>query len=208
MPPFCCRSITLTAMLLLFAGLHEQSQANPGKDGTWQIPRAPAVVLDGTISPGEWDHAARAEISVTKDWTVTVLAQHDDKNLYVAFTGLGQRHGATERYPEMLVDPHNEKTLFWQAGQWWLHASYNLCESNGRPDNYSACKPTQSGWNATRFPLKGASEFAVSLDKVALSAEKPFGIAFDVTNTHGQWDFWPSNAKIKIPMSWQKAQLQ
>jgi hypothetical protein len=198
--------IVLSAMLLLFASLHGQNQVD--LTDIWLIPSGPAVTVDGVISPGEWDHAARVEISVTKDWVVPVLAQHDDKNLYIAFTGLNQRHGATERYPEVLVDSRNERTLFWQPGQWWLHASYNLCESNRRPDDYSTCKPTQSGWNATRFPLKSASEFAISLDKLALSAGKPFGIAFDVTDTHGQWNFWPSTGKIKIPMSWQKAQLQ
>jgi len=207
MPSRCLQQVALTAMLL-FAGLRGQSQAKSINDDMLQIPSGPAVTLDGIISSGEWDHAVRAEISVTKDWVVTVLAQHDDKNLYVAFTGLDQRRGATERYPEVLLDTRNDKTLFWKPGQWWLHASYNLCESNGHPDDYSTCRPTQSGWNANRFPLKGVSEFVISLDKLSLSTGKPFGIAFDVTDTHGQWNFWPSTAKNKVPMSWQKAQLQ
>jgi hypothetical protein len=164
--------------------------------------------VDGVISPGEWDHAVRIEIPVTRDWVVTVLAQHDDKNLYVAFTDLNQRHGGAEQYPEILLDPANQRTLLWQPGQWWLHASYSLCESNGQPSDYSTCRPTQHGWNATRFPLKGASEFAISLDKIALQAGRPFGIGFDLTDTQGRWEFWPSTAKIKVPMSWQRAELQ
>jgi hypothetical protein len=145
-------------------------------------------------------------MAVDKEWIVTVYAQHDGKNLYLAYTGL--KHAGQERYPEVLLDPANVKTPSWSPGQWWLHASYNLCEGNGRPDDYASCKPTQQGWTATRFPLQGASEFAISLDKIRLSPGKPFGLAFDVTDTHGQWAFWPASAKLKVPMTWQVAQLQ
>jgi len=171
-----------------------------------QIPGAAAVAIDGVISPGEWDHAMRFEIVVAEQWIVTVYAQHDDKNLYLAYTGL--KHESQERYPEVLFDPDNGKTLTWRQGQWWLHASYNLCESNGRPDDYTSCRPAQQGWTATRFPLQSASEFAISLDKIGLSPGKPFGLAFDVTDTHGRWGFWPHSAKLKVPMTWQTAQLQ
>jgi hypothetical protein len=194
----------LAAMMLIIA---------PGALGQIQpeainIPRGPAVTLDGTISPGEWDHAARIQITVMPDWTVTALLQHDDKNLYVAFIEL--RHSGSERYPEVLLDPANQKPLLWKEGQqWWLHASYNLCESNARPNQYADCTPTKSGWAATRFPLKsGVSEIAISLDKVGLSPAKPFGLALDVTDTKGQWSFWPASAKLKVPVSWQTAKLQ
>jgi hypothetical protein len=203
---FFDRIVTVTAMLCI-ASLQAQSPLTSTMAADrMRIPRGRAVNLDGILSPGEWDHAARAQITVAGDWVVTVLAQHDGKNLYVAFTEL--KHAGQERYPEVLLDPADEKTVFWRPGQWWLHASYNLCESEGQPNDYSSCRPGQQGWNATRFPLKEASEFAISLDKIHLQAGKPFGLAFDVTDTHKEWSYWPATAKIKFPMSWQRAELQ
>jgi len=163
--------------------------------------------VDGVLSQGEWDQAARVEIKVADGWVVTVLAQHDDKNFYIAFTGL--RHGNAERYPEVLLDPAAEKSLLWKQGQWWFHASYNLCDSNGKPNNYTTCQPSKQGWNGTRFPLKqGVSEIAISLDKVGLAPGKRFGLAFDITDTKAEWNLWPNSAKLKIPMSWAEAQME
>ena len=162
--------------------------------------------VDGILSPGEWANAVHAEIVVAEDWKVTVLAQHDDKNLYLAFTGL--RHGPAERYPEVLLDPAGEKSLLWRSGQWWLHASHNLCDSNGKPNDYSNCQPSRPGWNATRFPtMNGISEISISVEKMGMTIDKPFGIAFDVTDTHTEWSMWPVAARLKIPMSWQPARL-
>ena len=201
------RTASYTALLLLGLLQVRTSPYPPEPEaGIVQIPRGAAITVDGVISPGEWDHAMRLEIVVAKDWIVTLYAQHDDKNIYLAYTGL--KHGGQERYPEVLFDPNNRKTRTWAPGQWWLHASYNLCESNGRPDDYTSCKPSQQGWTATRFPLQSASEFAISLDKIGLPQGRPFGVAFDVTDTHGQWGFWPHFAKLKVPMTWKTAQLQ
>jgi hypothetical protein len=200
---------TVSSIGLLFLGLLQaRTIPDPPKPEAeiLQIPRAAAATVDGVISPGEWDQAMRLKIVVAKDWIVTLYAQHDGKNLYLAYTGL--KHNGRERYPEVLFDPENGKTRTWTPGQWWLHASYNLCESNGRPDDYASCKPAQQGWTATRFPLQSASEFAISLDKIGLSPGKPFGLAFDVTDTHGRWAFWPRSAKLKAPVTWRTAQLQ
>jgi len=189
--------------LLPARGVHDPPKL---KGSILEIPRATAVTVDGVISPGEWDHAMRLEIVVAEQWIVTVYAQHDGKNLYLAYSGL-KREGQ-ERYPEVLFDPDNGKTATWTPRQWWLHASYNLCESKGRPDDYRTCKPAQQGWTATRFPLQGVSEFAISLDKIGLSPGKRFGFAFDVTDTHGRWSFWPHSARLNVPKTWQTAQLQ
>lgn len=199
--------IPIAAATLCLARIHILTPSpTTAQNDPMQIPAGPAVTLDGVLSPGEWDHAARARIIVDKDWTVTVLAQHDDQNLYLAFTEL--KHGGRVRYPEVLLDPADEKTVFWRPGQWWLHASYTLCEADGKPNDYSSCRPNQRGWNATKFPLKDASEFAISLDKIHLPSGRPFGLAFDVTDTQKEWSFWPSTANIKLPMSWQRAELK
>src|SRR5215469_11001496 len=199
--PNCFRVVT---MIIIACSVFGQRKADQIRDDILNIPRGQAVRLDGVIAPGEWDHAARVRISITPDWTVNVLLQHDDTNLYVAFIDV--RHGGSERYPEVLLDPGNEKSNVWKTGrQWWLHASFNLCESNTQPNQYAECAPTKAGWNATRFPLKGASEMAISLNKVGISPAKPFGLALDVTDTKAKWNFWPQSAKLEIPMSWQTA---
>jgi hypothetical protein len=199
---------TLALILLgpLLAAVFQKNQSPEAK--VLSIPHAGAVAVDGTLSPGEWDRAAEMQITVAPDWIVKVLLQHDEKNLYVAFTNL--RHNGAERYPEVLLDPGNQKPLLWHEGQqWWLHASYNLCESDTRPNAYATCTPSKSGWSATRFPLKGSvSEMAISLVYVHLLGEKPFGIALDVTDTKKQWSFWPNHAKLEFPSSWQTAKLQ
>ncbi len=100
-------------------------------------------------------------------------------------------------HPEVLFDSANLKPLLWkESQQWWLHASYNLCESDVRPNQYSECAGTKAGWAATRFPLKsGFSEIAISLTKVNISTGKLFGLAFDVTDTKDAWSFWPESAE-------------
>jgi hypothetical protein len=195
-------------MMILLSAMAGQKKPEQIKDDGQSIPCGPAIKLDGQMSPGEWDHALRVSINVAPDWIVGVFLQHDEKNLYVAFTDL--KHGGGERYPEVLLDPANRKPLLWKEGQqWWLHASYNLCESNARPNQYAECAPAKAGWDATRFPLKsGVSEMEISLDKAGLSPRKPFGLALDVTDTKGMWSFWPEAAKINIPMSWRTARLE
>src|SRR5579864_6914141 len=89
----------VAAIMMIFASsCWVQGRQQAGNDGPFNIPTGPAVTLDSVISPGEWDHAAKVQIAVATDWTVTALLQHDDKNLYVAFTNL--RHAGAERYPE------------------------------------------------------------------------------------------------------------
>lgn len=199
------REYILAAILIAFA-----LQGQPGQQklngNVFSIPAGPTVNVDGVISAGEWDGAAKVEIKVADNWIVNALLQHDDNNLYIAFTNL--RHAGAERYPEILLDPGNQKLLLWQRGMWWLHASYNLCESNLAPDQYGDCAPSKPGWDGTRFPLKGGvSEIAISLGKAGLSAKSSFGIALDVTDTRDEWNFWPPAAKSNSPFSWQTAVL-
>lgn len=198
----------LAVIAIIVLSVVPQNKSGPVKHDIVSIPRGPAITLDGQISQGEWDHAMRVQLTITPEWIVSVLLQHDDRNLYLAFTNL--RHNRAERYPEVLLAPANQKPLFWKEGQqWWLHASYNLCESNARPTQYDECAPTKAGWDATRFPREnGVSEIAISLDKVGLIPRKPFGMALDVTDTKSQWSFWPESAKLQVPMSWQTIELQ
>lgn len=200
------RKYILAAMMI---GSVLQGQAGQQKpnENVFSIPAGPTVKLDGVISAGEWDGAAKVQIRVADNWIVTALLQHDDKNLYVAFTNLRQANA--ERYPEVLLDPEQERPLIWQKGMWWLHASYNLCESNVRPDQYEDCAPRKPGWDATRFPLKeGISEIAISFEKVGISPKNAFGIALNATDTKHNWNFWPSAANSRSPVSWQTAVLE
>lgn len=195
-------SCQLAVLLMLPAARVKSSESAD----VLKIPKGPAIKLDGHIAPAEWKYAATVHIAVSPDWDVKVLAQHDEQNLYLAFIGL--RHGTEERYPEILIDPDNRRNLLWNGGQWWLHASYNLCEGR-EPNQYSTCKPTQEGWQATRFPrVNGVSEIAISLAKPGLAPQRAFEIAFDVTDTHKAWSFWPADADLEKPASWRPARLE
>lgn len=199
------KAMPITCLLLLVLLLAAGAKSTGPADAL-RIPNRPAIQLNGIISPGEWEHAAALRISVSRGWEVKVLAQHDEQNLYLAFIGL--RHGKEERYPEVLIDSANQRALLWNGGEWWLHASYNLCEGH-KPNQYSTCKPSQEGWQATRFPREnGVSEIAISLTKAGLTRGRSFSIAFDVTDTHKSWSFWPAGADLQVPMSWGPARLE
>lgn len=193
--------------MMITSALQSQVRQQKPNENVFSIPAGPTVKLDGVISAGEWDGAAKVEIRVAADWIVTALLQHDDKNLYIAFTNL--RHSGEERYPEVLLAPEKERPLIWQKGTWWLHASYNLCESNVRPDQYEDCAPGKPEWDATRFPLKaGISEIAISFEKAGISPKNAFGIALNVTDTKHNWNFWPPAANSRSPASWQTVILE
>jgi hypothetical protein len=98
------------------------------------IPRGRAIVVDGVKSAGEWDDASMTQFSVAPGWNVRVFAKHDAQNLYFDFEGV--THAGSRLFPVILLDPRHTQSPAWQKGQWWLHVSNNLCESNGAPSVY------------------------------------------------------------------------
>src|SRR5437660_107295 len=72
-----------------------------------EIPCGPPAVIDGAISPGEWEGAGFVKIAIKPGWTVRVFFKHDATNLYFAFEGL--KHGDEERYAEVLIRTRQQK---------------------------------------------------------------------------------------------------
>lgn len=101
-----------------------------------------------------------------------------------------------------------------RKGQWWLHASYNLCEGDGEFNVYNRdgvfqCAKQKPGWKANTFPLKQKEpmEIRISLSKLNLVPCRRFGLAFDVTDTQSHWDFWPITARLESPATWAECEL-
>jgi hypothetical protein len=182
------------------------------------IPSGHPIHVDAKISPGEWDDAAVVAIHVATGWMVQVLLKHDEANLYIAFRNL--EHGSSRLYPEVMVDPAHLRSSLWRDGQWWLHASYNLCEGDGVFNVYSrngifVCSRSKAGWSANNPPRPGGvTEFQVSFAKLKLASGTGtrFGLAVDVTNATGDekqiWRFWPRTAQLADPGSWGEVALE
>lgn len=170
-----------------------------------------APIINGVISPGEWDDANTVQINVELGWTVQVYYKRDESNIYVAFENL--THDTRVRYPEVLLDMNNDKTVSWKSDDLWFHVSYNICEGAGQYDVWASCTRTKSDWAANIFPLThqpGTVEMKISYAKLGLDSitDKTIGIAFDVNDGNSsRYSLFPSTASIGIPSSWGTAVL-
>jgi hypothetical protein len=177
----------------------------PGID----VPDGSSPVIDGTVSPGEWEDAGQATITVTTDWTVGVLFKHDGRHLYVAFTNLTV--GAEELYPEVLAGTVVEGQG-WLPTDHWFHASYQDCDASGRPNDYTTCAPARPGWKANNFPLAAGAdiEVRISFERLGMDPEsdRHLRLAFVVTDTRERWMSWPAAASIDSPAQWATARLR
>ena len=180
-----------------------------------EIPFGPPVVIDGAISPGEWEGAGFAQIVIQPGWMVRVFYKHDATNLYFAFEGL--KHGGEERYPEVLIGSQQQRSNSWESGDLWFHASYNLCEGEGEYGVYYRksifqCSRTKPGWSANLFPLaqNQVVEFQISLSKLNANVRPKslVRIAFVATDTQQKWDLWPPGADLQKPNTWGEALIK
>jgi hypothetical protein len=172
--------------------------AQASRAGVLAIPAAPGF--------------AKVSITVSPGWIVQFQCSHDALELICRVAGL--RNGKAERFPEILVDSQNDRSERWQNGQWWLHASYNLCEGDGEFNVYNRdgvflCSKQKPGWKANTFPLKQDEpiEIRILLKKLHLVPGRRFGLAFDVTDTQSHWNFWPTTARLESPATWSQAEL-
>lgn len=175
------------------------------------IKQGTAPIINGVISPGEWDDANTVQINVELGWTVQVYYKRDESNIYVAFENL--THDTRVRYPEVLLDMNNDKTVSWKSDDLWFHVSYNICEGAGQYDVWASCTRTKSDWAANIFPLThqpGTVEMKISYAKLGLDSitDKTIGIAFDVNDGNSsRYSLFPSTASIGSPSSWGTAVL-
>jgi hypothetical protein len=179
------------------------------------IPVGRSITIDGKTVAHEWSDAASMFIQVAPGWRVRVLFKHDAANLYFAFTHL--MRGKEMRFPELLLDPSEQRSDSWRPGEWWLHSSFNLCEANGAYNVYGRdsvfqCAKTKAEWSANHFPLAPNEdmEIQISFAKVGLKFRKGsrFGFAIDLTDTQKNWVFWPTHAQLAHPNTWGEAVLR
>src|SRR5262249_5808445 len=183
------------------------------------IPRGQPVIVDGKISPKEWDDSGTLEITVRPDWKILVRFKHDDNNLYFLFDRV--TNGGDRLFPELLFDPYDQKRLHWYKGDWWFHVSANLCESEGAPNVYEKngvfqCAHQKPGWEANNPPTTETEtiEIRIAFDKIGRKPSQGMrlGVAAAMTNATGDnrqvWYTWPMKATVDSPRTWGEAVLQ
>lgn len=175
---------------------------------TIQIPLGTPAVADGINTPGEWDDAESAEITVSASKKVQVRYKHDGSHLYLAYWG--SLESANIRFPELLLDPENDKSPAWLPDDWWFHVSATDCESQGQHSIYSNCNLAQPDWagapNMTQgAPYTDSIEVMIPFSKIGIQNGDTIGLAFEVTNTANVWNYWPPTAKIGQPDTWATA---
>jgi len=199
------------------AASSETEKAAP--DRVISIPRGQPVVVDGKISPKEWDDSARLEITVKPDWKIPVRFKHDDRNLYFLFDRV--TNGGDRLFPELFFDPYDRKGSYWEKGRWWFHVSANLCESEGAPNVYEKngvfqCAHEKPGWEANNPPTTETEtiEIRIAFDKIGRKPSQGMrmGVAAAMTNATGNnrqvWYVWPMKATVDSPRTWGEAVLQ
>lgn len=193
------------------AGDDTPAPVEPGAAaGQPKIPRGAAPTLDGSLGGDEWSDAASATIQVEDGWDIAIRYKRDADNLYVAFSNLRPAEDK-ELYPEILVDVQGDASATWAADDWWIHISYNDCESQGRP-NVWQCAKSKEGWSANNFPVPvpGVVEAQIAWQKLGLDPEKnrTVGLAFDVTDTRKDYYFWPAGAALDSPATWARVEFE
>ncbi|MCI0489016.1 MAG: hypothetical protein L0229_20680 [Blastocatellia bacterium] len=172
------------------------------------FPFGKTPVIDGVLKADEWADAASAFIDVEEGWRVKVFYKRHASNLYFAFSDL--KNKGRERYPEIMIDAKGDRGASWGGDDWWLHISYNDCEGKGRYNVWN-CTPAKPGWKANNFPLPdpGTVEAEVSYEKLGITpgVSKMIGLAFNVTDTRSDYDYWPASARLADPSSWAAVKL-
>ncbi len=110
----CFRAILLILFLLL---VHTAARAQD----TIEVPRGPAPVIDGELSPGEWDQAIELP---TGDAPVAAWATHDGNALYLAFECSACRDVGTDWEAFAVCDDGDGE--FYEAGD-----NIAICSTHG-----------------------------------------------------------------------------
>jgi len=172
------------------------------------------VSIDGIISANEWIDADSILIDLTLSQKVTVKFKHDTNNFNFLFCN--NLESFNIRFPEILLDLNNDKSVTWMNDDWWFHVSATDCESNTAANDYSNCLLVQPDWLAannfvTGPPYTDTVEIQIPFSKVNFtsSTTDTIGISFDVTNTFNAWNYWPDNlVNSSMPATWASAVVE
>ncbi|MBI5324284.1 MAG: T9SS type A sorting domain-containing protein [Ignavibacteriae bacterium] len=176
---------------------------------TINIPKGISIKVDGNLSVGEWEDADSVHIISMNNKIVRVLFKHDSVSLMFAY--LDNLGSANFRFPELLLDINNDKSLSWMDDDWWFHVSATNCNHRGAPNIYDNCHDNPTDWEANNFAvnLPDIVEIKIPFYLVGIDSNTvAIGIAFDVTNTFSAWEYYPSTSDSLKPSTWATAYLE
>lgn len=191
------RNLLFAAALLPFSGITAQAPLFICSGNT--------PLIDGIVSPGEWNDANHSTILLPND-SVVVHYKHNGDSLFLLY--YGPLESSNVLFPEVLLDIRNNKTATWDSTDWWFHVSATDCYFNGQYGNYSGtCQPDHPAWSgfpnfAAGPPYTDTVEIAIPFSTPGISTGDTIGLAFDVTNTASNWKYWPSGASRNNPSTW------
>lgn len=191
------RNLLFAVSLLSFSGITAQAPL--------LICSGSTPLIDGTVSPGEWNDANHSTILLPND-SVVVHYKHNGDSLFLLY--YGPLESSNVLFPEVLIDIYNNKAATWDSTDWWFHVSATDCYFNGQYGNYSGtCMPDHPAWSgfpnfAAGPPYTDTVEIAIPFSTTGISTGDTIGLAFDVTNTASNWKYWPSGASRNNPSTW------
>lgn len=173
------------------------------------IPLGAPVMADGEIGPLEWAGAAVITIPVEAR-EVNIIASHDGENLNFGFQPLSE--GGLVIFPELYIDPLNDKSAMFAADDWWFHTDNQECGANGAFDTWPDCVEDNPDWQSTPGTAGPANvvEYSIPLSLLGIDPTErcEIGLALRVTNTQTVAEIWPSDARRDEPVTWATVALE
>ncbi len=186
-------------------GVAESSSTGPALmcDAEVTIPLGPAIDPNGTIDPLEWAGGEIVNIPVQAT-EVSVILAHDGENLNIGFQPLAE--GGLIIFPEIYIDPMNDKSAMFAADDWWFHTDDQECGAQGMFDAWPDCVDDNPDWESTPGLVAPANavEYSIPFELLGidLTTTCEFGLALRVTNTQTVAEIWPSDARRDEPITW------
>lgn len=172
-------------------------------DAETTIPSGSAITPDGTIDPLEWAGAEFIAIPVQAS-EVSVVLSHDGENLNIGFQPLAE--GGLIIFPEIYIDPMNDKSAMFGADDWWFHTDDQECGAQGMLDAWPGCVDDNPDWVSTPGVAGPANvvEYSIPFELLGidLSTSCEIGLAFRVTNTQTVAEIWPADSDRNEPVTW------
>lgn len=172
-------------------------------EGDLTIPAGAAIDPNGTIDPLEWAGAEVVAIPVQAT-EVNVILSHDGENLNVGFQPLAE--GGLIIFPELYIDPMNDKSVMFGADDWWFHTDDQECGAQGMLDAWPGCVDDNPDWESTPGLVGPANvvEYSIPFALLGIDLQESceIGLAVRVTNTQTVAEIWPGESDRNEPVTW------
>lgn len=173
------------------------------------IPLGPAIDPNGSIDPLEWAGAQVVSIPV-QSTEVNVILAHDGENLNIGFQPLAE--GGLVIFPEVYIDPRNDKSTMFGADDWWFHTDDQECGAMGMLDAWPDCVDDNPAWESTPGLVGPANavEYSIPFELLGIDVTTTceFGLALRVTNTQTVAEIWPEGTARDEPNTWPTVALE